>query len=208
MGGFNWAEGLKQAGAGMDTLGAAMEKTDELEYRNIRDKNLRRFKLEDQTREDRLAGEKREYDESIQAEKDVREDEKLGISPETERGEKILSKQEKDRLQKQDDSLERIRANIRKSSASEGLSKEAYIDRGMEQMKKLWDASIDITSAEDANRIMPAFERNMFRKSFAADWERLQEISGTGASTPFSPDEEKEAQDTSQLDPYDLGLEG
>ncbi len=186
--GLNWSEGLKEAGRGMDSLGAAMAKTDELEYRNIRDKNLRRFKLEDQEREDRLLGEKHKYEEGKQVDKDLREDETLGIVPESDRGADIIAKEEEDRAKKQADELEKIRARLSKSASGKELSKAAYIDRGMQEMKVLWDASIDIRSNKKGNRMMPAHEKDMYRNTFAADWEAMQNAAGV----PFAPAEEEQ----------------
>ena len=50
--GLNWSEGLLETSKGLKGLQAARERTLELDYRNRRDANLRRFTLEDQARDD------------------------------------------------------------------------------------------------------------------------------------------------------------
>lgn len=191
--GLNWAEGLKQAGAGMDTLGAAMEKTDELEYRNIRDKNLRRFQLEDQARTDKLTGEKREYEEGQQAEKDVRKDEELGISPETERGEAILTKEEKDRKDKQTDSLERIAANIKARGVKSKETRSEYIQARMKEMyaKYIEDQGVDLSEQPEVNedgtidsRMMPMFDRDMWIGRHGDDYDAFMSAGSESEETP------------------------
>lgn len=190
--GLNWSEGLLETSKGLKGLQAARERTLELDYRNRRDANLRRFTLEDQARDDRLLGEKHTYDEGIDARKLLETDEAKGLG-DTERATIHQEQKDKDRKEKQEDHLQRIYAeNAGKIAAKyRDLTKRQYVDRGMRDLEKVWTAAIDITK-QGKNRMMPQFEKSMWRKALGVDWEKMQEISG---SNPFSPERDKEDAD-------------
>ncbi len=90
MAGLNWAEGLKQTGAGLEGLGAAREKTLELEYRNARDANLNRFKQQTREREDDPL-----YDTGTERSKLIRENQQGILEAEQQRKDKLTAEQNK-----------------------------------------------------------------------------------------------------------------
>ena len=190
--GLNWAEGLKQAGAGMDTLGAAMQKTDELEYKNIRDKNLRRFALEDQATKAAAATTEREFKTGQAEALKTSKDEESGIG-ESERAGEYRTKEEEKRKQKQDDELEKIAARISKEKGG-AKTRSEYISQKMAEMYDQYheDQGIDLSTppSEDdpASRMMPMSDAKMWEGRYGSDWDRIY----GGEKTPFSPDEEKE----------------
>jgi hypothetical protein len=216
--GLNWAEGLKETSKGLDKLGAAMEKTDELEYRNIRDKNLRRFQLEDQAHESAEAVKEREFKTSERKAGVTSGDEAKGIG-ESDRAVDYDTKITKDLEKKQEMAIARIQEQNkgRIKAGKQPLTKAQYIDRGMQEMKTLWDAASDITSAKKGNRMMPAFDADMFRARFANDYEKWLKsagvsapsaaaATGTSTGTPFDPEDDPEAE-APNADPYDIFAE-
>ena len=190
--GLNWAEGLKQAGAGMDTLGAAMQKTDELEYKNIRDKNLRRFQLEDQATKAAAATTEREFKTEQAEALKTSKDEESGIGK-SERAGEYRTKEEEKREQKQKDDLEKIAARLSKEKGG-AKTRAEYTSKKMEEMYEQYrdDQGIDLSTppSEDdpASRMMPIEDARMWEKRFGLDWDRIY----GGEKTPFSPDKEEE----------------
>jgi len=209
MGKLNWAAGLENTSQGLDRLGLAMEKTDELEYRNIRDANLRRFQLEDQMHDDVRESKKWQREDDRNAVTDARADEDKGIVPETDRGKKILEREEEKRAQKQKDDLERIAANIKGRYASKvkpGQTRAEYIQ---EKMKEMYDKyaeqqGIDLTQPatgdEEGNnvvsRMMPAADRDLWILRWGADYDAFS--SAGGDKVPFAEEDEDAPQDDDQ----------
>lgn len=174
----NWAAAFKGLGQGMDDLRDAKEKTLELEYRNMRDNNLRRYQVEDRdiadTREDAQRLEDREWknEDTTTAQENV--DDIAGVSG-TPRGDKYA---EKDR-QKQDDWLERIeKTNEGRSlyGSARTMTKEKFVDRGMELVRKQYDENADPAIVGSGE--IPPDVYSYYLEKFTNEWEERQAVFG------------------------------
>jgi hypothetical protein len=183
--GLNWSEGLNQLGAGMDRLGAVMQNTEEMDYKRMRDKNLRRFQVEDRDFE---AEEKRKAAEL----KVTQTDEAVGIG-DSERAESYRTQASEASEAKHAQELEKIYArNKGKAKAgAKGLSRQAYIDREMTKMTDAYNAAVgDPTEVGETPRVMPKRLKDMYYRIFGQDYDNYIAQS---AEEPFAPGNKTEA---------------
>jgi hypothetical protein len=179
--GLNWAAGLTGAGEGMDKLGAAIEKTDELEYRNIRDANLRRYQLEDQAHQSAEKVKEREFKTSERESGYVADDEAKGIG-ETPRAKKYATLREEDRKAKLADEITKIEKRnegyLSRSSSAKGMTKQTFISKALEDLRKEY---------REAGEDIPPEVFEQYMKSYSNQWEQFNAMTGGEPDEDYVP---------------------
>ena len=203
--GLNWGAGLTAFGKGLEGVQAAKEKTAELEYRNMRDQNLRRFDLEDREykagREDAATAAA-----AIEtARTEAREDEGLGIVPESERGSAIIEKQKGDAESKHSQEMEKIYARNKGKGAkgAQGKTREEYIAEEMDKYNKAWTENVDMTKPnEDGTpRRMSKRDRDWLISTIGQDYDAIYGKGTQVVGSPVAAEEEAPTPFDQESDP-------
>lgn len=177
--GLNWGAGLTAFGKGLDGVRDAKEKTAELEYRNMRDQNLRRFQIEDREFKAGREDEKTAAANLETLRKEGREDEGLGIITDTDRGKLIAEKEKADTEGKQAHELEKIYARNKGIGMKPTQTREEYVQEKMKEMYEQYneqqetDLTKPPTEASPESRMMPIETAKMWEARHGKDWDRF-----------------------------------
>jgi len=204
--GLNWAEGLKQVGVGLESVGAAREKTLELDYRNARDVNLNRFRQETRQREDDAL-----YDTGTDRSKLILEAQKNALEAKQQREDELAAKKQdladeslyntgsarsKALMEKEESDLKLkfdrdIKVALAKSKNKNPMpsTEQEYVDKEME--KWLSDYSERAPSFDEDNpdaspmESITKVEINNAIARFRFQWKSTR-LNKTTATSPFS----------------------
>ena len=191
--GLNWGAGLTAFGKGLKGVQAAKEKTAELEYRNMRDQNLRRFELEDRahkdTREDAATAAAVEET----ARKEERADEEKGLG-DTERANELRRIATEKEEKKHSQEMEKIAARLKgKKTDGSKLSREDYVAKEMQRYDDAYLENTDLSEpdAEGRPRRMKKGFRDMLIKTIGQDYDAIYgkgtQVVGSPVETDDSP---------------------